>query len=77
MDEIQKIPVLLDEVHRLMGFRSKMGLHLCAYVHLDNHLHLIVGSENLSKTVQSFKSFTARRLLKGKRGGVELDALPL
>jgi len=32
-----------------------------AYVLMENHLHLVAASENLSKEVANFKSFTARR----------------
>ena len=36
---------------------------LFGYVILENHLHLIVSAPELSKVMQSFKSFTARQLL--------------
>jgi REP element-mobilizing transposase RayT len=38
-------------------------LQLFGYVVLENHLHLIASSENLSKEIGDFKSFTARRII--------------
>jgi REP element-mobilizing transposase RayT len=37
---------------------------LFAYVILENHLHLIGRSPDLKTTMQSFKSFTARKLIE-------------
>lgn len=34
-----------------------------AYVILENHLHLIASSEQLSKDIKDFKSFTARQII--------------
>ena len=31
---------------------------------LENHLHLIVSSDDLSKTMRNFKSFTSKEILK-------------
>jgi len=39
-----------------------MGLY--AYVIMENHMHRIASSLDLSKTMESFKSFTARRLIE-------------
>ncbi len=36
---------------------------LYAYVILENHLHLIVSSDNLSKEIGDFKSYTARQII--------------
>jgi len=44
--------------------RREMDMRLYAYVIMDNHIHLIASSPDLSKTMQSFKSFTARRLIE-------------
>jgi hypothetical protein len=30
---------------------------------MDNHSHLVVSSENLSKVIANFKSFTARKII--------------
>ncbi len=46
--------------------REHKGLVIYAYVIMPSHLHLIVKSENsagLSKTIQAFKSFTAKEIL--------------
>lgn len=44
--------------------RSQKGLKLYAYVFMDNHLHLIVGGDNLGKIIKEFKSHTARDIIK-------------
>ncbi|MET0050199.1 MAG: transposase [Candidatus Thiodiazotropha sp.] len=38
-------------------------LRLYAYVILENHLHMVVQSQNLPKDIARFKSFTARQLI--------------
>jgi len=45
----------LNESHRLTLF---------GYVVLENHLHFIASSRNLSKEIANFKSFTARKILQ-------------
>jgi len=35
-----------------------------SYVILENHLHLVAQSDNIAKTMQKFKSYTAYELLK-------------
>lgn len=37
---------------------------LMAYVILENHLHLIASAPDLSQAMQSFKSYTAKRLIE-------------
>ena len=45
-------------------FLQRAGrLKLFAYVILENHLHFIASSDELSKEVGDFKSFTARKLI--------------
>jgi len=39
-------------------------LKLFGYVILENHLHLIASAPELSSAMQSFKSYTARQILK-------------
>jgi putative transposase len=49
-----------------------------AYVILENHLHLIISSDDLSKTMESFKKYTSRRiidLLRSKNVTTILDQL--
>jgi REP element-mobilizing transposase RayT len=43
--------------------RDQGRLVLYGYVILENHLHLIASSPDLSKEMGDFKSFTARRLI--------------
>ena len=54
------VQVLLDS----WAFLQREGrMRLYAYVILENHVHFIASSENLSKEVGDFKSFTARTLI--------------
>jgi len=39
-------------------------LTIYAYVVMENHLHMVVSSENLSKEMGDFKSFTATEIIK-------------
>ena len=39
------------------------NLKLYAYVILENHLHLVVASDDLSKSITSFKKYTARQII--------------
>ena len=43
--------------------RQQKGLRLHAYVILDNHLHLMVSSDNLSQVIRDFKRHTAKEIL--------------
>ena len=43
--------------------RQQKGLRLHAYVILDNHLHLLVSSDNLSQVIRDFKRHTAKEIL--------------
>jgi len=47
--------------------RKHKGLKLRAYVIMENHLHLIAEAEDLSTVMQSFKSFTAKRIVEYAR----------
>ncbi len=38
-------------------------IELYGYVIMENHLHLIASSKNLSKEIGDFKSFTARKII--------------
>src|SRR3990170_4645507 len=54
------VQILLDS----WSFLQREGrLRLYAYVVLENHVHFIASSDNLSKEVGDFKSFTARKLI--------------
>ncbi|MGZ4992214.1 MAG: transposase, partial [Methylobacter sp.] len=39
------------------------GFQLYGYVILENHLHLIAASEDLSRDMQRFKSYTAKQII--------------
>ncbi len=43
--------------------RQQKGLHLHAYVILDNHLHLVVSSDDLSEVIRDFKRHTAKEIV--------------
>lgn len=54
----------VDIIHESLKYlQTSDGLKIHAYVILENHLHLIVSSDNLPKTIQKFKSFTAKEIL--------------
>jgi putative transposase len=57
-------PKYLDIVTASLTFcRQQKGLHLHAYVILDNHLHLVVSSDKLSQVIRDFKRHTAKEIL--------------
>ena len=53
------VDILLDSLRYLMTD----GLKIYAYVILENHLHLVVQSEQLGRDMVRFKSFTAKQLI--------------
>jgi putative transposase len=54
----------LDIITASLTFcRQQKGLRLHAYVNLDNHLHLVASSENLSLVMRDFKRHTAKDIL--------------
>jgi REP element-mobilizing transposase RayT len=44
--------------------QRERGFQLFGYVILENHLHLIASSSDLSKDMKDFKSFTARQIIE-------------
>ncbi len=42
--------------------RQQKGLLIYAYVILDNHLHLVAASDNLSQLIRDFKRHTAKEI---------------
>ena len=56
----EAVEIVLDSLRFLQRER---GLLLFAYVIMENHLHLIVKSTDLSNHLGQFKSFTARSIL--------------
>ena len=58
-------PELAEIVLASLRFlQSQQRLTLHAYVVMENHLHLIATAANLSQTMQSFKSFTAKQIIR-------------
>ncbi len=52
--------ILLNSLQFLIE-NQRIILH--AYVIMENHLHLVLFAENLSKEIANFKSFTARKCI--------------
>ena len=57
----KSVSIIIDSLKHL---QSSDNLKIYAYVILENHLHLVASSDNLSKTIQKFKSYTAKEILK-------------
>jgi len=71
----QSVQILLDSLSHL---QKTDKLKIYAYVILENHLHLVAQSDDLRRTLQKFKSYTAYELLellKRKNVKVLLDQL--
>jgi len=54
------VQIILDALKYL---QKNDSLKLYAYVILENHLHLVVQSDDIEKTMKSFKQFTAKEIL--------------
>jgi REP element-mobilizing transposase RayT len=52
--------IILDSLQFLQD-NDRLIVH--AYVIMENHLHIIASSENLSKEIGNFRSFTARKII--------------
>ncbi len=48
----------------LKFLQKEDNLKIYAYVILENHLHMIVSSDDVLKTIKKFKSFTAKTILE-------------
>jgi len=57
----ESVDILLDSLKYL---QKEENLKLYAYVVLENHIHLVVQSNDVAKSMRHFKSFTAKALLK-------------
>jgi REP element-mobilizing transposase RayT len=54
----------VDIILNSLKFLQKQdNLRLHAYVILENHLHMVLRSDDLRKSMESFKKFTAREIL--------------
>jgi REP element-mobilizing transposase RayT len=53
-----------DIIFNSLKFLQKSdNLKITAYVILENHLHMIASSDDISKTMTKFKSYTAKELI--------------
>ena len=57
----ESVQIIIDSLKFL---QEKDNLKLYAYVILENHLHMVLQSNDLAKTMESFKKYTANQLLK-------------
>jgi REP element-mobilizing transposase RayT len=57
----ESVQIILDCFEFL---KKKDNMKLYAYVILENHLHLVLESDDLTKTMESFKKFTAKKILE-------------
>ena len=57
----KSVSIIIDSLKYL---QKSDNLKIYAYVILENHMHLIISSDDLSKTIKKFKSFTAKEILK-------------
>ncbi len=57
----ESVQIIFDCLNFL---KEKDGLKLHAYVILENHLHMVVQSRDLHKSMTSFKQYTARQILE-------------
>jgi len=57
----ESVKIILDSLSHL---QKSDNMTIFFYVILENHLHLVASSDDISKTMQKFKSYTAYELLK-------------
>ncbi len=57
---VETAQIVLDSLKYL---QKSDNLKIYVYVILENHLHLIASSDDISKSMQKFKSFTAKEIL--------------
>ncbi len=58
------VQIIIDSLKYL---QKQDNMKIYAYVILENHLHLIASSNDIGKTMQKFKFYTAYELLKRTR----------
>ena len=56
----ETVEIVLDSWRFL---QQESGFEIYGYVILENHLHLITSSPDLSRDMQRFKSYTAKRII--------------
>ncbi len=57
-------PATVDIVLESLRFLMQDGLKVYAFVILENHLHLVVKSEDMERDISRFKSYTAKHLIR-------------
>jgi putative transposase len=57
-------PDTVNIIFNSLKFLQKDGLKINAFVILENHMHFILQSDDLTKDIQRLKSFTAREIIK-------------
>ena len=58
---IETTDIIFDSLKYLQQIDN---LKIYAYVILENHLHLIASSDDIGKSMQKFKAYTAKEILK-------------
>ncbi|MGB0807143.1 MAG: REP-associated tyrosine transposase [Salibacteraceae bacterium] len=60
-------------IENLKYCNENKGLEIYGYVIMSNHIHLLLRSDSneLSKTIKEFKSYTAKQILKSIESGTE------
>ncbi len=58
---VESVDIIIQSLKYL---QKEEGLRLYAYVILENHVHLVASSDDIAKSMQHFKSFTAKKILK-------------
>ena len=62
-------PQMFEIVTESLSFlRNDGSLKLYAYVILENHMHMIASSDDLSKNIGRLKSYTARKVIDSAEG---------
>ncbi|VAW44340.1 Transposase and inactivated derivatives [hydrothermal vent metagenome] len=56
----ESVQIIFDSLNYL---KKSDDLKLYGFVILENHLHMIISSDDLPKTIQKFKSFTAKQII--------------
>ncbi len=72
---VETTDIIFDSLRYL---QQSDNLEIYAYVILENHLHLVVQSDDIGKSMAKFKSFTAKQIinyLKKQNAKTILDQL--
>ncbi len=62
------IPMFEIAIDSLCFLRKEGAVKIYGYVILENHLHMIISAEDLSKNIGRFKSYTARKIIDIAKG---------